>query len=269
MTNSYVIPLFVAGSILLVVFVFFLIAYLVVHKNKQNAFLIEKNRLIYDQQAKILQARIEEHEKTLNDVSKELHDNVGQLLGFVRMNMRVIGNFAHEKQQSPIQTVNRILDEVMLDVRHISHSLNSEFIKGKGLHNCLAEELEYLKTSKKLACSIDVEGDYQSMSAELELAIFRIAQEAINNTLKHANATLFSIHLKYTSADFTAAFIDDGDGFDGSDIDRQNGIGFINMRERAKLINGTLEVKSTPSEGCIILLSVPKVQVPENVALLN
>jgi len=127
MNDKYLIQIFISGTILLMLFVFFIVAYLLVQKQKQNAYHIEKSKMIFDHQNKLLITRFEEQERTMNLMSKEIHDNIGQLLGFTKMNLNVIGKYASDNRQiGLIDKTKDLLDQISNDVRNISHSLNSD-----------------------------------------------------------------------------------------------------------------------------------------------
>ena len=186
-------------------------------------------------------------------MSKEIHDNVGQLLNFTKMNMRVIAKYATDKEQKIlIDKAMTLLDQVIRDTHNISHSLNSGFIKANGLISVLEEELECINISKELQCKIDVVGDHKAFDPEKELLIYRIAQEAIHNITKHAKATKLCITLTYDPNTFIMTVCDNGVGFEKGKIYELNGIGFQNMLHRAMLLNGSLDIESKPLNGCTI-----------------
>jgi len=268
MSGGSVIPFFVAGTILFVIFVFFLVMFLIVQKNKQNKHAIEKNKMIYDHENKLLRTRTEEQERTMNAISMEIHDNVNQILNFARMNLHVINRYASMPEQKElIQQTGNMLEGLIKDVHNISHSLNSEYVKGRGLIDTLQQEAERMNNGAKLKCVFELSGEHRPISADKELMIFRIVQEASNNTLKHANATLLNIRLNYEPAALTLIIKDNGKGFQTQSLQQIEGIGMINMYQRAKVMGGRLSVDSSAENGTSITLYLPlndqKVQVAE------
>lgn len=260
MNDQVFFSLFISGTILLVVFVFFLIAYLLVQKGKQNTYQLEKSKMIYDHQNKLLIARIEEQERTMNQISREIHDNIGQILSFTKMNITVINKYAIEQRQKELlEKTTKLVDSLIRDVLNISHTLNGDYIKGHGLVSILQDELDYFTLSQDIQCKIDIVGDQKTFSPDKELLIYRIAQETIHNISKHAQASKITITLTYESDTFTMSISDNGIGFEKNKIFELNGIGFLNMLQRAKLLNGNLEIQSQPLSGCTITLNVPDV----------
>ena len=100
MNDHYIIPLFVAGTLLLTLFLFFLIAYLLVHKQKERQHELERQSILFEAQKSILSARIEEHENTMNHLSSELHDNISAMLSLAQMNMYLIADAATNEKQA-------------------------------------------------------------------------------------------------------------------------------------------------------------------------
>jgi two-component system, NarL family, sensor kinase len=257
MNNQYVIPLFVAASLLLTLFAFFLIAYLMVQKNKQNAYQLEKRQMIFDHQNNLLRAKIEEQESTMDQISKELHDNIKSVLGFAQMSMYNIAALAASDEQAVlIEKTNKIIGDVIEELHNISHSLNSNFVKNIGLVDTITKELENVRLSKNIQYNIDVKGTPVSLSPEKEIHIFRIAQEAIQNCMKHAKATCLNFELDYEADFFRMKIADNGKGFDKNKVYEMKGLGFLNMFQRARFVQGLLEVQSVPLQGSTIILTL-------------
>jgi len=260
MSDNPVILVFVSGTLLLALFALFIITYSLVQKQKQNAYQLEKSAMIYNHQNKLLIARVEEQENTMDQISKEIHDNLGQLLGLLKMNIIGIGKRATgDDQLRLIETTKKLADHLLRDVQSISHSMNSDFIKKRGLINVLEDELEYLSVSCEIKCSIEKTGEQKTFKPDKELLIYRIAQEAIHNVNKHSYANELSIALEYEDNTFVMKIADNGKGFEKQKIYDLNGIGFLNMFHRAKLLNGSLDIESAPGEGCTIALRLDNI----------
>ena len=257
MNDQNILPLFVAGSLLLTFFAFFLIAYLVVQKRKQNKYQLEKQRMIFDHQNNILRTKIEENENTLDHLSKELHDNIKSVLGFAQMSIYNIADLATNPEQILlIEKTNNIVGQVIDDLHNISHSLNSNFVKNIGLVETISKELENIRVLKNITYGMEIKGAPVAISAEKELYIYRIAQEAIQNCIKHAKATHINFELDYDGDSFRMKITDNGIGFDKNKIFEMKGLGFINMFQRARYVDGSLEVQSVPMQGSTIILTL-------------
>jgi len=256
MNDTYIIPIFIAGTLLLTLFAFFLITFLLIQKNKQNRFQMEKEKMIYSYKNEILRTRLEVQEYSMNQISKEIHDNIGQLLGLAQMNMYTISDIpASEKESRLINSTNNLLSEAIEGLRNISHSLNNDLIKQLGLLDMLKKDFENIELSLNIECSIGVEGDYQSFNEEQELLIYRIVQEAMHNIIKHAEASKIDININCKEPNiFVLSVSDNGIGFDTGKA--ADGIGFINMHQRVAFLNGKLAVDSIPGTGTKIILTI-------------
>ena len=246
MNDTYLIPLFVAGTSLLSLFAFFLIAFLLVQKGKQNKY-----------QTRLLQARLHEQDFTMDKISQEIHDNIGQILGLAQMNMYTIANFSkNEAERSLVKSTNDLVEQVIYDLQNISHSLNGDYIKRHGLSQILRKEMDYITQSGKMECTINIIDEYASMDPKKEVIIYRIAQEALHNALKHSKASKLNVYLRNNSADFLLSIADDGLGFETTQSNALHGIGLENMYQRAELIGGELKVESEPGKGTKIILTI-------------
>jgi signal transduction histidine kinase len=167
LNDKYIIPVFIAGTILFVLFAFFLIAYLVVQKQKQNAYALEKQKMIYDNEIKLMNARIEEQEKAMSQISKEIHDDVGQTLSLIKLNTHILatneGIAANEEHAIVAANTNELLIKTISTIRNISHSLNSDYIKLRGIGDVLKKELEYVGATRNVLTSLHVEGVYRTL----------------------------------------------------------------------------------------------------------
>lgn len=258
MNSNYALVLFVAGTMLLMLFVFFFILYMQVQKRKQNRFRHEKEQMELSYRNEILKTGLEIQEQALNKVSEELHDNVGGRLTAIMRNM-VAANTPLPKETADMLRTQAVslLEEVVKDVRNISHTLNSQYIATKGLVDSVKKEVDYICRATGIECKVKITGDYYSIEDEKELILFRMVQESINNVVKHAGATSLDVVMHYEPNYFIIKISDNGVGFNSlAPASDTSGIGLINMQNRAKLINGSLHINSTPGVGTDIILSV-------------
>jgi len=251
MTDKYVIQVLVAGTSLGGLFSFALISFILAQKRKQNAHYAERERL--------QRALIEERERTMNEIASEIHDHISQIVSFAQMNLKVALDTENKSEvEALIHRVNKMLAEIGDDLQNMGHSLSSDYIMKHGLFKVLDHELDYLN-SHKLACHFEIEGDRGKLGIEKELVVYRIAQEAIHNVIKHSRATELDVTLRFEGETFTMIIADNGIGFMEEDTHEKNGIGIINMRQRAKLLNAELKIDSSPSGGATISLYCPKI----------
>lgn len=257
-TPVYLLPV-ILNAMLLLFFLAFVIVLVISLKRKLNAHAMEKQKLIYDYQDKLIRIRIEEQENAKNQISKELHDNVGQLLGLAQMNMHTVldnEQYGNYRTGRMIKDTLSLIDRTAYFLHNISHTLNSDYISRLGLIEMLRRELDFINISRGILCVVDIEGDSRSLDGETEILIYRIVQELLHNTIKHARASQVTITLIYTEDHFTIRIADNGVGFDVSKVRNTGGIGFINMYQRADLLKGKLEIQSAPGEGSSATLTI-------------
>jgi two-component system sensor histidine kinase UhpB len=196
-------------------------------------------------------------------IARDLHDEVGQLLTAVLLQLNAIAEAAPEHRQEldrAREAVRRALDEV----RRISSELRPEMLEHLGLVSALTE----LSTSFAPLSGIRVERSFDQplpqLTAETELAVYRIAQESLTNVLRHSGAAHVTISLERGLDSVVLRVVDDGRGFGGEPAEHG---GLRSMRERALLIGGALAIKEAVGGGVEVRLEVPTGRVAEVVGV--
>jgi two-component system sensor histidine kinase UhpB len=190
-------------------------------------------------------------------IARDLHDEVGQLLTGVLLQLNSIAEAAPEHREELDQSreaVRRALDEV----RRISSELRPEMLEHLGLVSALTE----LSTTFGRVSDVEVERHFDQslppLTPDTELAVYRIAQESLTNVARHSGATHVTITLECSFDSLVLRVVDDGGGFDGALAEHG---GLRSMRERALLIGGALAIKETPGGGVEVRLEVPAARV--------
>ncbi|MFD2247108.1 sensor histidine kinase [Pontibacter ruber] len=208
------------------------------------------------QQHQLLEAALEAQEVERRRVARDLHDEIGGMLSLVRLNISQLG-----KQNSPpeatgevVQNAKVLLDDVIGNIRRISHDLMPVVLEKVGL----VQALEALKYSIPPAAHItlklttDLEG--VQLDKKQQLLLYRIVQELLNNTLKHAGATEITLSVLHQGGKVKLAYADNGKGFEykaGADGGAGGalGLGLTNLQSRVRLLKGTLTYFSAPGAG--------------------
>jgi two-component system, NarL family, sensor histidine kinase UhpB len=190
-------------------------------------------------------------------IARDLHDEVGQVLTGVLLQLNSIAETAPEHRgdlDEARQSVRRALDEV----RRISSELRPEMLEHLGLVSALTE----LATTFARVAGVRVDRDFATslpkLEPEVELAVYRIAQESLTNIVRHAEASRVTITLDSSHDSVVLRVVDDGRGFGGDPVEHG---GLRSMRERALLVGGALAIKGAPDGGVEIRLEVPATQV--------
>jgi two-component system, NarL family, sensor histidine kinase UhpB len=196
-------------------------------------------------------------------IARDLHDEVGQLLTGVLLHLNSIAEAVpthRDEIDAAKQAVRRALDEV----RRISSELRPEMLEQLGLVSALTE----LSTTFARVSGLRVERRFDpalpKLSGEAELALYRIAQEALTNVARHADATQVTIALEHGPGSVVLSVSDDGHGFDR---EPQEHGGLRSMRERALLIEGALAIKPSRRGGVEVRLEVPAVETVQAVGV--
>ncbi|MGZ4048632.1 MAG: PAS domain-containing sensor histidine kinase [Bacteroidia bacterium] len=210
-----------------------------------------------DQQRQIIEATISGQEKEKNELGKELHDNINQLLATVKMYLGMV----KAKQDAPINIdlLGKSYDYVNMaieEIRKLTHSLVAPTLGDAGLQQTLKEFIKEVNLTHGFQVRLVIEmNKRQIIDKKKELMIYRIVQEQINNINKHAKAKTINIHLKAKDAHLNLSIADDGIGFDTTKKD--NGIGLKNIQSRVEFYSGNMNIISSPGKGCTLEITIP------------
>ena len=227
--------------LMLVVIVFVLFS---VFMKRKNALINERAEAEKRFEQEIAETQIEIREETLRNISWELHDNIGQLLTLAKIKAQNMHSASEEEINEIADTIGTGLNEL----RALSKSINPEALNNLTLEQALQLEIARFKRLRFLDASMRVEGEPIKINAKAEIVIFRIMQEFFTNTMKHSRADNLKIKLYFSPGQLKIVAKDDGIGFQESQS-TLNGIGLLNMKRRAQLINAEVAIHSTPGSG--------------------
>lgn len=193
-----------------------------------------------------------------NQLSHELHDEIGQKLIALKLQM---GLAHHSVHPAGVAGATALLDEIIEDVRALSHSLRpAPFDEGQ-LIPALAALARTEAGRGGLSLLVDAPNEDMNLRPEVEVTCYRIAREALNNVIKHAGAQHVAVSVECEGEKLAVRVSDDGRGFDVAPMTRLavfNGrLGIVGMQERAGAVGGTVEISSRPGEGTMITCRVP------------
>lgn len=194
-------------------------------------------------------------ERERKEISEELHDNVNQLLASALLFLKIVAREQSSASEYVKQSIEYISNAVS-EIRSISHTLNPGILKHNGICAALGEMASGLCIPGKFQVVFNQQlNEPDKLSRELQLALYRIAQEIMNNILKYAEATEVFIQLTDDGQQLELDIDDNGRGFDQSVASK--GLGIINIISRAESFGGKVELKSSPGNGCRIKVSIP------------
>lgn len=264
--NSDIVIIIVSAAVALLLLLVFIISFLFIYKNRQVRSEAALKSVTERYNREMLQTQLEIREQTLKNISEEIHDNMGQVLSLVVLNLSAVQLEDVESATSRIARSTALVQKVITDLRNLSKTLDAENMLKVGLRDIIAYELELLEKTGRLRTFFSSAGSEVRLEASRETIAYRIVQESLNNVIKHAQATELHVSMRFDAASLVISIADNGGGFDAAVSFLKNGAGLKNMRNRAKLIGGDLEVRSVISSGTTIVLAVP-VAVPVGISV--
>jgi PAS domain S-box-containing protein len=211
------------------------------------------------------QRLIEAQEAERQSVARELHDEVGQVLTAVKINLHSIqNNFETVECMPRIEEGLGIVEEALAHVRELSFNLRPALLDDLGLTAALRWYLDRYAQRTGMQTELLSDFDGERLPRELETACFRIAQEALTNIARHAQATKASIRFERSNGDLLLTVVDNGVGFDVNGFDQHgaSALGLRGMMERAQAIGGAIAMHSRPAKGTEIQARLPIKPLP-------
>ncbi len=257
MRDQNLIPLFLFGTLLVTAFAVAVIISLIIQKQRQVRSRLERQRLEFHYSQSLLHTKIEVQETTLTMLSRELHDNVAQVLtaGVMQLNAAA-AHMQDEKGKGLMETARTTVRSAISDIRLLSHSLNTGLVETRDIDDAIRDELTRIEAFSNIACTLRSEEDHE-LPPEQRLLLFRIVQEALQNIIKHAGASSILVAISSSPDLFTLEIADDGAGFDPAEPRIANSLGMRNMQERASLMKGRLRIDSQPQKGTRLVVQIP------------
>ncbi len=253
---SVFIIVFIAVSVMLILTMAIFISLIIFrYQQKQNAYFKDIEALKTSHQNILLQSQLEIQEQTFQNISREIHDNIGQKLTLAKLYMNTLDFTDTQKAKLQVNDSVNIICEAIAELSDLSRSMSSEIILNYGLIKALEFETEQLAGSGIYIINFSATGNPVFMDIDTELLVFRMVQEALNNIVKHAAAAVIDINLHYTGNLLTVLVNDDGKGFNSSEAG--HGAGLQNIKKRATILKGNVAISSTPGSGTKIKIEIP------------
>ncbi|HEX5643526.1 MAG TPA: PAS domain-containing protein [Thermoleophilia bacterium] len=200
--------------------------------------------------------RAQEEERAL--LARELHDDVSQRLAVLAIDVgRSELGAADRTQAATMQAIREGLMRLSEDVHSLAYQLHPSVLEELGLGEALRAECERRGRRSQLELSLDLGPLPGDLTKDAALCLFRVAQEALNNVARHAQASLATVALRQMDGGLLLAVSDDGVGFDAEHPGKGMRLGLASMRERVQLVNGTLDIETAPGRGATIVAWVP------------
>lgn len=241
--------LVLAGSI--VIFVVF-------YQKKMIQEQFKRQAMEFEFQQKMMQAELESQEGERRRLAADLHDSIGGMLSTIRVGLITVARILPEPQA--IDETKKMLDDTITSVRRISRDLMPSTLDKFGLMYALKELCERFQNTAQIEIQFTEKNSIPQQDQQRELMIFRIAQELLNNAVKHAQASLIEVSIEM-STHFVLIVEDNGIGFNAEEMKNQKqgnkGLGLYNIENRARLLGGELKFEKGKIKGSKTSLILP------------
>lgn len=253
-------------GLLIAVLLFFLIYR--ASKLKAKAKIAEKNSLLEakktqelldKQEIRFNQARLDGQEKERTRIAKDLHDRLGSILAMVKVHYKSVEDQIENLKTSNnehYKKANTLLDEACEEVRKIAHDIHSGILAKFGLVAAIEDLAITLNDSKQIYVEFNTYGIDDRLNNNIEITVYRIIQELINNILKHAKASEVSIQLLQNENTITIMVEDNGVGFEYNPKNIE-GMGLKNVTSRVKKLQGEIFIDSEMGNGTTTSINIP------------
>ena len=216
--------------------------------------------------ARLVQAQEDEQRR----IARELHDEVGQALSAVKVELTVAERRLERLQVAPelLADAHSSADGALRSVRDLTHLLHPSALDDLGLASALASQVREFRRRHGIAMAFVNEGSDDRQHPEVERAIYRVVQEALTNIARHAHARSGRVRLDIGRQMIRTVVEDDGVGFDPADVERpgrRRGLGLLGMRERVAQLRGRLHIDSAAARGTRIEVELPRIERPSSI----
>lgn len=209
---------------------------------------------------RVLTAIIQTEEQERKRFAKDLHDGLGPLLSTVKMSISTLtGMEENPERRAIIQNADMVINEAIKSIKDISNNLSPHMLNNFGLASAIKNFSNKIVSSGNIGLSFHTNLQDKRYKTDIEVIIYRVTCELINNTLKHAQAGNIEIHLNQQGSTLILSYSDDGIGFDVNEVvhGKSKGMGYSNMISRVHSIKGTFDIDSGRDIGTKVFITVP------------
>ncbi len=247
--NSELVVVYFIGTLgmilLAAVIVFFFVAYQRRLLSKQ----LELNQIKSAQKDEIIRNTIAAQEKERKRIAQDLHDEVGAMLSVVKLNVGRIEKKSDDIGAKKLAGETKgYIDDLIAQVRRISRSLLPSSLEKLGIYYAVVEFANWINRTGQINVQTWKRGGQFRFDSNHELAIFRIVQELINNSIKHSGGTLITINMRFSAKVVLVSLSDNGKGFDLKEK-WDTGLGLKNLKSRSQMMGAKFKMKSRPGKG--------------------
>lgn len=213
---------------------------------------------LFSKQNEVKRAMIFGEEQERKRIALELHDGLGSLLSTLKLNAQTINlspEFTNEKESEAYKSVLLLIDVACEELRNISHNMMPVGLEQFGLVQQLVGFIRKINTTERLNVIFHTNGFDQRLDKDLELSLYRICLELLNNIIKHADASKVLLQLTKTDTQIILMLEDDGIGIEYQNM--EEGMGLVSIWSRVEAYNGTITIDSNKNGGTTTIIELP------------
>jgi PAS domain S-box-containing protein len=221
---------------------------------------VTERKLAEDTLSSVNRKLIEAQERERSRIARELHDDVGQRLALLTVELEQLRQNCSDLSPALLQRIDKLRgqsSDIASDVQSLSHELHSSKLEYLGIATAMRAFCHELSAQQNVEVLFVHDEVPRTISHEVSLCLFRVAQEALQNAVKHSGVRRFDVELRYAPDALHLTVRDSGAGFDVTGSMKSSGLGLISMAERLKLVDGQLSIDSRPHQGTTIRAKVP------------
>lgn len=262
-TSTQISIVFIVGTSFMLLVFFYIFGFLLLYERKRQRHKSTIKDLEISNQKNLLTAVINAQENEKEYFAEELHDSIGQLLSTINLNLNTLKYHCSLIESLPavvnkdLELTHEITRTAIQEVRNISQKLMPVILNDFGLNAALIDMVHKINEAGNLRVELNYALGEERLSPEMEKALFRISQELLNNTMKHAKAKYVTIEIKNESDLILYNYTDDGIGFEKTDI-RGGSVGLKSIESRVNSVKGQLIIESEKKLGIKVYISLPK-----------
>ena len=218
------------------------------------------------EQLRALSMRLQEiREEERTRISREIHDELGQILTAIRMNLSLLNlkfldgsdKLPRKQLLSEMSGLISVVDRAIDTVRRIASELRPDVLDHLGLKTAIEYHVQEFQSRTAIECEFRSECDVTDFDPDCATAVFRILQETLTNVARHSHATRVQVKLSQEGGRLVLEVQDNGRGMMETDMQNSRSLGLLGMRERAAGVGGTLDIRSNPGQGTTVTLRLP------------
>ncbi|MFB9841331.1 sensor histidine kinase [Mucilaginibacter ginsenosidivorans] len=228
--------------------------FVIVYQRKMIKNQVALRRLEDERQQELLKAVIEAQETERKRLAEDLHDSVGQVLSAIKLKLHKLDKL-NEGQNAMLADTRKLTDECIQEIRNIIHNVLPPVLTDFGLIDALQALCVKMNDNTPIQVAFTRKLGDERFGSEIELTLYRIAQELFGNAVKHSEASTIHVDLAKNGNTLVMSFRDNGKGFNIETV--KHGFGIKNLRSRVQLINGKIDIYSKPLSGTITTINIP------------